>query len=85
MPNHELDWDFDPSMKSQIGPYPAESTGIACASTILEWPISRHSVAKTAVPRLPENRGVPGSSPGLATAERPCNSVLFVAEIHVLV
>ena len=54
------------------GGNPRVSRPIACVRSACK---PRHSARPLPVP---ENRGVPGSSPGLATSQRPCKAGLFV-------
>jgi hypothetical protein len=53
---------------------PAKPRASQSAPAIDVSPICRCFTAETRSPRLPENRGVPGSSPGLATAKAPTRS-----------
>jgi hypothetical protein len=62
-------WDFETPAKSQTRKQPAGTTGIERVRQPVELPFCRSFVNLIGAPRLPENRGVPGSSPGLAIGE----------------
>jgi hypothetical protein len=66
--------DVDPSAESQMRAKPTEGDGIAPQYDRTREQICRPFVRKNATARLLENRGVPGSSPGLAIAGCPAHS-----------
>jgi hypothetical protein len=67
-------WDFEPSVKSQIGPHPHVSEGSRHGVASSNPPLCRRFRRQARLPRLSENRGVPGSSPGLAIRRSACSS-----------
>jgi hypothetical protein len=67
-----VDWDFKAPAKSQTRPEPRETEGIATDSRDRGTVICRSFVIERVELRLPENRGVPGSSPGLAIGGNAC-------------
>jgi hypothetical protein len=61
-------------VESQTCAEPSRTEGIAGSRTNEDNPICRAFATKHRLTRLPENRGVPGSSPGLATTKTPMAS-----------
>jgi hypothetical protein len=73
-------WDSETSAESQTHAEPAGSNAIAPGRIRLATVICRSFVSGIAPPRLPENRGVPGSSPGLAIGRSACKIAGFVSD-----
>jgi hypothetical protein len=65
-------WNFEPSLKSHTGAQPADHAIIIRHRATSKQRICRYFADQSALARVPENRGVPGSSPGLAIPRSAC-------------
>jgi hypothetical protein len=78
------DWDFEAPAESQIHAESNETDSIAtesCDRRQADLQAFRDEAAPATTPEIVVS---PVPSPGLATPQRPCNSVLFVAAINAL-